>query len=363
LKDAHHVYKEVMHDVIGVEEATERLENLIGAKDKYSAWLRVLIFGLTSATAAPFSFKARLIDLPIIFCFGCVVGLLQLIVAPMSNLYSNVFEVSATVLISFMARAFGSINNGNLFCFSSLAQSGIVMLLPGYAVLCSSLELQSRAMVPGSIRIVYAIVYSLLLGFGITIGAALWGVIDGNATSDVQCKDPLNPYYGFIFVPPFIICIAILYQAKWKQMPIMVVIAFSGYIVNFFSGRRFVASPQIANTLGALCVGVLANLYSRIRHGVAAATLIPAIFVQVPGGLASTGGLLSGIRTANALVNKTQEAGASQGQYSGQGQLSSVVFDVAASMVQIAIGIAVGLFMSALLVYPLGKRRSGLFSF
>lgn len=225
---------------------------------------------------------------------------------------------------------------------------------------CSSLELQSRAIVPGSIRIVYAIIYSLLIGFGITIGAAIWGAFDSNATSATVCNNPLNPYYGFIFVPFFIVCIAILYQAKWTQMPAMIVIAFTGYIVNFFSGRRFSASPQIANTLGALCVGVLANLYSRIRHGVAAATLIPAIFVQVPGGLASTGGLLSGIQTANLLTNKTMEGASSQ---FNSGQLSSVVFDVAASMVQIAIGIAVGLFISALLVYPLGKSRSGLFSF
>lgn len=217
-------------------------------------------------------------------------------------------------------------------------------------------------MVPGSIRIVYAIVYSLLLGFGITIGAALWGVIDADATSATQCDNPLNPHLGFIFVPFFIVCIAVLYQAKWKQMPVMVVIAFSGYIVNFFSGQRFKASPQIANTLGALCVGVLANLYSRLQHGVAAAVLIPAIFVQVPGGLASTGGLLSGIRTANALTNQTHGNSTEQ-EYNVQGQLSGVVFDVAGSMVQIAIGIAVGLFMSALLIYPFGKRRSGLFSF
>lgn len=134
LKDVHHVYKEVMHDVIGVEEGTRSLDEIMNAKDKFNAWFRVLIFGLTSATCAPFSFKARLIDLPLCFCFGCLVGLLQLIVTPKSNLYSNVFEVSATVLVSFLARAFGSIANGKLFCFSALAQSGIVMLLPGYSV-------------------------------------------------------------------------------------------------------------------------------------------------------------------------------------------------------------------------------------
>lgn len=134
LKDVHQIYKEVMHDVIGVEEGTERLEDLVNAKDKFSPWFRVIIFGLTSATAAPFSFKGRLIDLPIIFVFGCIVGLLQIVVAPRSDLYKNVFEVTATVLISFLARAFGSIRGGSLFCFSSLTQSGIVMLLPGYAV-------------------------------------------------------------------------------------------------------------------------------------------------------------------------------------------------------------------------------------
>jgi hypothetical protein len=42
--------------------------------------------------------------------------------------------------------------------------------------------------------------------------------------------------------------------------------------------------------------------------------------------------------------------------------LNAIVFNVAASMIQIAIGLTVGLFMAALLVYPLGKRRSGLWT-
>ncbi|KAI5459637.1 hypothetical protein BGZ63DRAFT_255589 [Mariannaea sp. PMI_226] len=363
LKDVHHIYKEVMHDVIGVEEGTSRLDILMTAKDKFNPWLRVLLFGLTSATAGPFSFSARLIDLPLSFCFGCLVGILQLIVAPKSQLYSNVFEVSATVLVSFMARAFGSLRGGNLFCFSAMAQSGIVMLLPGYSVLCSALELQSRALVPGSIRIVYAIIYSLLLGYGITVGATLWGLFDDNATSETTCSDPLSSHLGFIFVPFFVVCISMIYQAKWRQMPVMVVIACTGYVVNFYSSKKFSASPSISNTLGAFAVGILANLYSRLRHGVAAATLIPAIFTQVPGGLASTGGLLSGLSTANSVTNSTHVVnGTSSVRYSS-GDQNTVIFDVAASMIQIAIGIAVGLFMSALVIYPLGKRRSGLFSF
>lgn len=149
LKDVHRVYKEVIYDVISVEEATEQLDEVVAKKPKFYPWLRVLVFGLTSVTAAPFSFDARMIDLPLFFFFGCLVGFLQLLVAPLSPLYSNIFEVSATVLISFLARAFGSIQGGNLFCFSALAQGGIVMLLPGYMFLSSSLELQARVIVPG----------------------------------------------------------------------------------------------------------------------------------------------------------------------------------------------------------------------
>ncbi|KAK1996049.1 DUF1212-domain-containing protein [Colletotrichum falcatum] len=364
LRDTHAVYKEVIHDVVSVDEGIERLDTLIKARDKFHAWVRVLVFGLTSATAAPFSFGARLIDLPLCFFFGCLVGFLQLIVAANSSLYRNVLEVSATVLVSFLARAFGSIRGGNLFCFSAMAQGGIVMLLPGYLVLCSALELQSRAIVPGSIRIVYAIIYSLFLGFGITIGASLYGFFDSNAVSTTSCTDPIPGYYTFVFVPLFVLCISVLYQAKWRQMPVMLLVAFAGYVVNYFSSLRFSAAPQVANTLGALTVGVLANLYSRLRHGVAAATLIPAIFTQVPGGLASTGGLLSGLRTANALTNSTHAVNGTSSVHYAEGEsLNTVVFNVAASMIQIAIGIAVGLFISALIIYPLGKRRSGLFSF
>src|ERR1700722_17648338 len=43
--------------------------------------------------------------------------------------------------------------------------------------------------------------------------------------------------------------------------------------------------------------------------------------------------------------------------------MNMVVLNVGYSMIQVAIGITVGLFLSALIIYPLGKRRSGFFSF
>lgn len=183
-------------------------------------------------------------------------------------------------------------------------------------------------------------------------------------------------------------------------------------MVNYFSSRRFSNNSQVANTLGALSIGVMANLYSRlggrcenfcldlwedrlrprwrafrkrvfhlenrnhtpksmeegsvsdnesiyvrqtrrVGYSLAAAAMLPAIFVQVPSGLAVNGSLISGINSANQITKNT----------SANSLEDSSALTVSYSVIQVAIGITVGLFLSAIVVYPFGKRRSGLFSF
>ena len=428
LRDVHEVYKEVVHDRIGVEDATARLKEVTSRKPKHSTWVRIPVYGLASVCVGPFAFGARLIDLPIAFLLGCIVGILQLLVAPRSDLYANVFEIAAAVVTSFLARAFGSIRGGDLFCFSALAQSSIALILPGYIVLCASLELQSRSIVAGSVRMVYAIIYSLFLGFGITIGTAIYGIMDRNAVSSTTCQSEMPKHWFFFFVPGFTLCLIVINQAKWKQAPMMMIIAFVGYVVNFFSSERFSGNSQVANTLGALAIGVIANTYSRIGsrienrlldlwedilrprwkafkrtvlrikskkdsadqpkkaeegfansdaesmfvrqtrrvgYGLAAAAMLPAIFVQVPSGLAVSGSLVSGIASADQITGNATNGSSTldAAAITTGGGLNSIAFNVGYSVIQVAIGITVGLFLSAIVVYPFGKKRSGLFSF
>jgi uncharacterized membrane protein YjjB (DUF3815 family) len=305
--------------------------------------------------------------------------MLQLILYPKSSLYSNVFEISAAVLTSFLARAFGSIQYQGepLFCFSALAQSAIALILPGYTVLCASLELQSRSIVAGSVRMVYAIIYSLFLGFGITIGTAVYGLLDSQATTAYTCPaSPINNEYlqRFPFVLLFTACLAIVNHAKWKQIPVMMIISLAGYVVSYFSSKRFYSNTQVSNALGAFVIGVMGNVYSRVRHALAAAAMLPAIFVLVPSGLAASGSLISGITSAEEMTRSPYSivANGTQGFVDAAKNLSAaearnqnygVVFDIGYGMVQVAIGTTVGLFLAALVVYPFGKKRSGLFSF
>ncbi|KAL2857276.1 hypothetical protein BJY01DRAFT_202533 [Aspergillus pseudoustus] len=368
LADTHNVYKNVVHDLIGVEEASSEIDEIMARKPRFNKWLLVPIYGFASVAVGPFAFEARPIDMPIIFLLGSLVGLMQHVLAPKSVLYSNVFEVTAAVLTSFLARAFGSIRvnlNGEeqyLFCFSALAQSSIALILPGFMVLCSALELQSHQIIAGSIRMVYAIIYSLFLGYGITVGTTVYGLIDSNASSDKTC--PNLDVWGsgyirrFIFVPIFTMCIALANQVKFKQLPVMIVIALSGYVTNYFSTTKLGSNSEVANTVGAFTIGLLGNLYSRLWRGHAAAAILPAIFVLVPSGLASTGSLVSGLNYADSVRD-----GLASGNTSNISSQDTSIASLGFGMVQIAIGITVGLFVSALVVYPLGKRRSGLFNF
>ena len=242
---------------------------------------------------------------------------------------------------------------------------------------------------------VYAMIYTLFLGYGITIGAVLYGLMDDNATSATTCSDPLDSRWYLLFVPCFTVCLCIINQAKFKQLPVMIFISFAGYVVSSYTSKAM-DSSTVSNTLGALTIGVLANLYSRLsRHaenfwldlkvrkvnrdlekgiakanedpdltarrigyGLAAAAMLPAIFVQVPSGLASTGSLVAGVDSANAITGNKTSSGSSSSS-----DLNTSAFTVLLSVIQVAISISVGLSLAALLVYPLGKRRSGLFSF
>src|SRR5207302_7453875 len=67
LHETHEVYKEVVHDMIGVEEATKRLDEIMKRKPKHNPWILIPVFGIASASVGPFGFKARPIDMPILF--------------------------------------------------------------------------------------------------------------------------------------------------------------------------------------------------------------------------------------------------------------------------------------------------------
>ncbi|KAJ5636985.1 hypothetical protein N7490_006864 [Penicillium lividum] len=344
LYDVRCVYKNVIHEKTTVEDASILIDEIANKPEQFPTWIRVLSYGLASAFVGPVSYNAQPIDLPIIFVLGTLIGFSDLVLVPRSEVYGYVFEIFAAILASFLGRVFGSLQwgQGQGFCFSAISQASIVMILPGFTITSSALELQSRNMVSGAVRMVFGIVYTLFVSLGFLIGISIYGAIDKTASSATTCSTTYGVWWPIIFVIPFKLCYIIVQKGKWNTMP----------PIEIFGDAQ-----PLSQALGALTVGVLANLYARIEHGLAATLMHPVIYVQVPGSLAASGSLISGLAIADQITrNGTDKLTPHQALVA---QL-----DDGYKMVSIGVAITVGLSVSVLLVYPLRpKGRSGIFSY
>lgn len=237
---------------------------------------------------------------------------------------------------------------------------------------------------------IYAILYALFLGFGILIGTALFGFIDPKATNKTTCDLPWywepNPerwraiYAQFIWVPLFALAISIMHQAKPKHLPAMVFIATCGHQAFYWSLHRFAQNLQFAGMIAAFACGVLANIYARFANCLAATILLPAVLVHIPNALAASGSLVAGVDTADAIVtNRTYYIddpwNMPSRQYDatklavrdftakGPSGSTGLIITSGFGMAQATIGIVIGLFMSAFVVYPFMRKRRGSLAF
>lgn len=364
LTDMHAIYWNVIHDKIGVGEASKQLDELMRRKPLIGKFPMVIIGGLCSAFICPGSmgFNGSFIDALAAIPLGMFLVFCQLSIT--TELFSNVFEILFAAVNSFVAAALASTG---YFCYAGVISGSIVLILPGFIVLSGALELQSKNLVAGSVRLVYAIIYSLFLGFGISIGSSFWLLFSGsnsNAYTAAQCinlqdgkpwwRGHVPLAYAFLTVPGYSISLALRNQAKItrKEFPAMVAIAIAGWATNHFSSTSAALSARsdVTSALGAMCVGLLSNIFGRIYDGQSYTVATVGVLYQLPSGLSNSNG--------GTLLNFASTSNSSSSFNSG--------FQVAENLVEVAIGLTVGLYAATVLAYLFGGRKvrgGGLFSF
>ncbi|KAH9049767.1 hypothetical protein EDB83DRAFT_2507273 [Lactarius deliciosus] len=358
VQDAYKIYWRVIHDDMSVTDASAALDALMLSKPLYSPWQLIFFGGMASASICSVSFNGSFIDSLISFPLSALLVAVQ-ILSVRNELYSNVFEITIATLLSFLS---GALAQTHKFCYSAVASSSVVLILPGFIVLCGSLELSSRNIVSGAVRLCYALMYSLFLGFGLAIGAEVYEKMTGLsifAPEDYQCaqshsdapwfrKTPSH-YWAFLTVPMFALFLSLRNQAPWyrKELAVLVAISCVGWVTNHFVSTRFPGQSDISAAVGAFAVGTVANIYGRIFNGNAFVVMITGILFQLPSGLGN-GGLLH--------FASQQASGNSTSYLSG--------FQVALQLISVSIGLTVGLGISLVLVFPIQsrKRKSGVFS-
>ncbi|ORX40267.1 hypothetical protein BD324DRAFT_641162 [Kockovaella imperatae] len=414
LHRVHRIYRKVVHDELDAADGTKQIQELLRAPSIYNVWHRICLAFFSAGIAAPLAFGGSFVDGLAAGCCGILLSFWQLHVASNSSMYSNIFEISIATFVSFAARGLGTTG---IFCYQAVASAGVTLILPGYVILCGSLELASKNIVSGSVRMVYAIIYSLFLGFGITIGSDIFFVLDRKARAAqnaaiaaqsnfvtltgsfipmavnssfapmINASSPLIPFNGtFTFsnqsysdvdsslrsghiicdrpdglpwyrqnmpriyaiglVPIFSTLIALwnMQPIKSRQLPVMVVISCIGYLTNTLANHYIFDRSDVVSAIGAFVIGILGNIYSRVFGGTAFTSMVPGVLFLVPSGISAAGGL--------AMTNTAGSDSYSQG------------LTIGFRMVQVAIGITVGLFGSGLLIYSFGRKKgSALFAF
>lgn len=332
----HQILKMVTHSAMPVEEAIMKLDAINTEKDLWPRWLTVLSYALASFCTAPMFFKGNWVDAGVSFLIGGTVGMMAWLSEKVPS-YAHICEITMSVVVAFIAEALH-----DHVCRSSVKWAGIVMLLPGYTITCSILELSSRHMISGSVRLFYAIIFSLLLGYGLTIGASLWKLFDPNSVGETVpdvCPDSLDPKWNILFVPVFAITLNIWLKAHPRQWVLALVLSIVGYMVSYSTSTWAHAETEVSSALASFAIGLCGNLYQRATHQLTFQAVVCAVFFLVPGSL--------GLKGAMALFTNDMAGGV----------------NFALEMVITAIAISVGLFASALVVYPMGKARSAQMTF
>ncbi|KAJ7760897.1 DUF1212-domain-containing protein [Mycena maculata] len=359
LNEVYGLYWSVIHDEQSVSEASSALDTLMRRKQEYNWWQLILTGGMCSASICTVSFNGSFIDALMSFPLGALLVAIQLL-SVRNELYSNVFEITVATLFSFLSAALAQTG---VFCYSAVASSSVVLILPGFIVLCGSLEIMSRNIVSGSVRMCYAVVYSLFLGFGLAMGAEAYEKMTSRdivGSTDYECSvshDASGPWWqrtpslhwAFLTVPMYSLFLSIRNHAPWrnKEMLLLVAIACVGWVTNHFTSIKFVNQNNIGAAVGAFAVGAVANIYARFFSGNAFVIMITGILFQLPSGLGN-GGLLT-------YASETT-SGSSSSYLSG--------FQTGLQLISIAIGLTVGLGISLALVHPIQSRRraGGVFS-
>ncbi|KAG0199564.1 hypothetical protein BGX28_007217 [Mortierella sp. GBA30] len=309
-----------------IERANRELEQVTLEPPYFPLWLTLLGWLGSSAFVAPLAFGGGWFDMALAGFCGLLVGILG-IVAGKFPVYGNVFEITASILVGFIAKAFG-----DRVCFSAVALAGVVVLLPGLLLTQAIMELASRNVVSGAVRMFYALMYAFFLGFGLTIGAELWVYISGGAAtaSASSCSNAINRWWYFLIYPAVSASINIVFNAHLRQWFGMTAVTAVGLVCTLF----LKSGPQITAAIAAFAVGITGQLFGRLTGQLSYVPLLSGVLLLVPGSV--------GVRGILAIIGSDPSQG----------------FTFVLTMIHVSVAITLGVFCSSLVWYPFWRKST-----
>ncbi len=295
------------------------LEKIVVSASQFNRPVGTLMGGVTAASLAVF-FGGGIEDVAAAGAIGLVLGFLT------QYLARSIDQARVLELVSAAFAAFAASVGSHFWPAidpSLVTVAALIILLPGMSLTIAMSELATRQLISGTARLVAAVIVLLELVVGVALGEQLAHAIvhvRGNAPV------PLPEWAQWVALGVASFGVAVVVQAKWKQIGWIIVACVTGYVGSRL-GTIWLGN-QMGVLVGAFALGVLSNLYARYLNRPAQVLQVPAVFLLVPGSL--------GFRGMTSLLDKDTMSGV----------------ETLFAMFVVALAIACGLLVASAVVSP-----------
>lgn len=293
--------RDVIAGRVAVAEAAEEVKRIVAEPSRFPVFVTVACFGLTSMTASRF-FGGGWREMALAFVLGVLVGALGFWTARRPH-FAQVFVLLASTL-----GGFGGVYLAHKIAHTSaftLTLASIVVLLPGLKLTIALREVASGNLVAGASRLTDAAMTFLMLIFGVSLGRQMALQFAHAYQESIAIPLPAWTEWAALVSAP--IAFVVLFEARREDYKWV----FLSCFVAYFSARLGAAwlGPELGAGLGALGLGIAANVFGRLSRLPNQIMVIPGLVLLVPGsvgfrGMAflSMGETEVGIQTAFRMV-------------------------------------------------------------
>ena len=297
LARADFIAEEVLAGRMHIPEGLEALRAMDKPAPGWAAPLRVLCYGLASASVTGLLPRTGWADLVTAAVLGCFIGVLAQLSERRPRM-QDASEAIAAMVATFIATAVAHYLAP--LSLQNVIVAALIVLMPGLTLTTAVSELSAKQLASGTARFADAMTTLMKLTFGAVAAAELAAVL--GMVPMANRGDALPFWTPWVSLVAGSFAFAILFKAARRDIALVMASVWLGYGAMRASQLipGFADSPMpIGVFVAGLVVAATGNLYGLLANRPSALVRVPGIILLVPGSL--------GFRSFNLVLGTEQD--------------------------------------------------------